>query len=150
MKSSFPKHDLRTWNCHRNGQFFGLALNTFRKTALRIYSHTVWFEKMVDSLLVSVSQHALQTYLPRPHHPLPLQLRVTQKWEYLRHQSFYRFLPRNSPALQINPAWQKHLQLRLFSVPTSGPQLVNQWLWYVLSCLWESAYKTSLAVYWKE
>ena len=29
-------------------------------------------------------------------------------------------------------------------------QLVHQKLWYVLSCLWESAYKRSLAAYWKE
>ena len=32
---------------------------------------------------------------------------------------------------------------------TSGPQLVHQRLWYVFY-LWESAYKRSLAAYWKE
>ena len=37
-----------------------------------------------------------------------------------------------------------HLQFGLFSILTSGPQLVYQRLWYVLSCLWESAYKRSL------
>ena len=48
------------------------------------------------------------------------------------------------------PAWQKHLQVGLFSVPTSGPQLVHERLWYVLSCLWESAYKRSFAAYQNE
>ena len=43
-----------------------------------------------------------------------------------------------------------HLQIGLFSVPTSDPQLVHQRLWYVLPCLWESEYKRSLAAYWKE
>ena len=38
----------------------------------------------------------------------------------------------------------------LFSVLTSGLQLVHQRLWCVLSCLWESAYKRSLAAYQKE
>ena len=38
----------------------------------------------------------------------------------------------------------------LFSVPTSGPQLVYQRSWYVLFCLWKSAYKRSLAAYRKE
>ena len=35
-------------------------------------------------------------------------------------------------------------------VATSGPQLVYQRPWYVLSCLWKSAYKISLAAYRKE
>ena len=50
----------------------------------------------------------------------------------------------------IEPPWLVHLQFGLFSFPTSGPQLVRQRLWYVLCSLWESAYKRSLAVYWKE
>ena len=41
----------------------------------------------------------------------------------------------------IDPAQRMHLQFGLFSVPTKGPQLVPQRLWYVLSYLWESAYK---------
>ena len=40
----------------------------------------------------------------------------------------------------IDPAWKMHFQFGLFSIPTSGPQLVHQRLWYVLSCLWESVY----------
>ena len=47
----------------------------------------------------------------------------------------------------IDPAGRKHLQFGLFSVPISGPQLVHQSLWCVLFCLWESAYKRSLAAY---
>ena len=42
------------------------------------------------------------------------------------------------------------LQFGLFSVPTSGPQLVYQRPWYVLFCLWKSACKRSLAAYRKE
>ena len=37
-----------------------------------------------------------------------------------------------------------------FEVFSSGPRLVHQRLWYVLSSLWESAYKRSLAAYPKE
>ena len=50
----------------------------------------------------------------------------------------------------IDPAQWKRLQFGLFSVPTSGPQLVQQRLSYALSCLWESAYKRTLAAYQKE
>ena len=35
--------------------------------------------------------------------------------------------------------------IELFLVPASGPQLVEQRLWYVSSCLWDVAYKRSLA-----
>ena len=34
--------------------------------------------------------------------------------------------------------------------PVSGPWLIHQRLWYVLACLWESAYKRSLVACWKE
>ena len=51
------------------------------------------------------------------------------------------------PAYRIDPAWRIHLQYGLFSVTTGGPQLVHQRLWYVLACLWESAYKTAFAAY---
>ena len=40
--------------------------------------------------------------------------------------------------------------IELFLVPASPPQLVYQRLWYVLSCLWDCAYKITLAVNWKE
>ena len=50
----------------------------------------------------------------------------------------------------IDPALRVYLQFGLFSVPTSGPQLVLQRQRYMLSCLWESAYKISLTAYWEE
>ena len=50
----------------------------------------------------------------------------------------------------IDPAQRMYLQFGLFSIPTSGPQLVQQRLWYVLCCLWESAYERSLCDYQKE
>ena len=52
--------------------------------------------------------------------------------------------------LRIDPSQRTQLQFGLFSVPTSGPQLVYQRPWYVLFCLWKSAYKRSLAAYRKE
>ena len=51
---------------------------------------------------------------------------------------------------RIDPYQWTQLQFGLFSVPTSGPQLVYQRPWYVLFCLWKSAYKRSLAAYRKE
>ena len=51
---------------------------------------------------------------------------------------------------RIDPSQWAQLQFGLFSVPTSGPQLVYQRPWYVLFCLWKSAYKRSLAAYRKE
>ena len=42
---------------------------------------------------------------------------------------------------RIDPSQWTQLQFGLFSVPTSGPQLI---------CLWKSAYKRSLAAYRKE
>ena len=47
--------------------------------------------------------------------------------------------------------WHLNTQLRLHMIYiTSGAQLVHQRLWCVLFCLWESAFKRSLAAYWKE
>ena len=51
---------------------------------------------------------------------------------------------------RIDPSQWTQLQFGLFSVPTSDPQLVYQRPWYVLFCLWKSAYKRSLAAYRKE
>ena len=47
---------------------------------------------------------------------------------------------------RIDPSQWTQLQFGLFSVP----QLVYQMSWYVLFCLWKSAYKRSLAAYRKE
>ena len=38
----------------------------------------------------------------------------------------------------------------LILVPASAPRLVQVRLWYVLSCLWDDAYKRTLAVNRKE
>ena len=35
--------------------------------------------------------------------------------------------------------------IELFLVPASAPRMVQQRPWYVLSCLWDSAYKRTLA-----
>ena len=51
---------------------------------------------------------------------------------------------------RIDPSQWTQLQFGLFSVPTSGPQLVYQRPWYVLFCLWKTTYKRSLAAYRKE
>ena len=51
---------------------------------------------------------------------------------------------------RIDPSQSTQLQFGLFSVPTSGPQLVYQRPRYVLFCLWKSEYKRSLAAYRKE
>ena len=40
--------------------------------------------------------------------------------------------------------------IELFLVPASAPRLVKQRPWYVLSCLWDGAYKRTLAVNRKE
>ena len=45
---------------------------------------------------------------------------------------------------RIDPSWGGLIEL--FLVPASAPRLVKQRLWYVLSCLWDGAYKRTLAV----
>ena len=49
---------------------------------------------------------------------------------------------------RIHPSWGGPIEL--FLVPASSPRLVYQRLWYVLSCLWDSAYKRTLAANRKE
>ena len=44
---------------------------------------------------------------------------------------------------QIDSSWGGPIEL--FLVPASVPRLVYQRLWYVLSCLWDDAYKRTLA-----
>ena len=48
----------------------------------------------------------------------------------------------------IDPSWGGPIEL--FLVPASAPRLVYQRPWYVLSCLWDGAYKRTLAVNRKE
>ena len=45
---------------------------------------------------------------------------------------------------RIDPSWRGPIEL--FFVPASAPRLVQQRPWYVLSCLWDGAYKRTLAV----
>ena len=49
---------------------------------------------------------------------------------------------------QIDPSCGEPFEL--FLVPASALRLVYQRQWYVLSCLWDGAYKRTLAVNWKE
>ena len=45
---------------------------------------------------------------------------------------------------RIDPSWGGPIEL--FLVPASAPRLVYQRPWYVISCLWDGAYKRTLAV----
>ena len=49
---------------------------------------------------------------------------------------------------RIDPSWGGPIEL--FLIPASSPRLVYQRLRYVLSCLWDGAYKRTLAVNRKE
>ena len=40
--------------------------------------------------------------------------------------------------------------IELFLVPAHAQRLVQQWQWYVLSCLWDDAYKRTFAANRKE
>ena len=39
--------------------------------------------------------------------------------------------------------------IELFLVPGSAPRVVQERLWYVLSCLWDGAYKRTIATNWE-
>ena len=49
---------------------------------------------------------------------------------------------------RIDPSWGGPIEL--FLDPASAPRLVYKRQWYVLSCLWEDAYKITLAANRKE
>ena len=49
---------------------------------------------------------------------------------------------------RVDPSWGG--PIKLFLVPASAPRLVYQRPLYVLSCLWDDAYKRTLAVNRKE
>ena len=49
---------------------------------------------------------------------------------------------------RIDPSWGGPIEL--FLVPASAPRLVQQRPWYVLSSLWDDAYKRTLAANRKE
>ena len=49
---------------------------------------------------------------------------------------------------QIDPSWGGPIEL--FLVPASAPRLVQQRPWYVMSCLYDGAYKITLTANRKE
>ena len=51
-------------------------------------------------------------------------------------------------ARRIDPSWGGPIEL--FLIPASAPRLVYLRPWYVLSCLWDDAYKRTLAANRKE
>ena len=56
--------------------------------------------------------------------------------------------PTCSGSRRIDPSWFGPIEL--FLVPASAPRLVQQRPWYELSCLWDDAYKRTLAANRKE
>ena len=59
-----------------------------------------------------------------------------------------RVFAHGAMGLRIDPSWGGPTEL--FVVPASDPRLVYQRPWYVLLCLWDGAYKRTLAVNQKE
>ena len=57
-------------------------------------------------------------------------------------------IARSEMGRRIDPSWGEPIEL--FLVPARAPRLVYQRPWYVLSCLWDCAYKRTLAVNRKE
>ena len=55
-----------------------------------------------------------------------------------------RAFAHGAKGLRIDPSWGEPIEL--FLVPASAPRLVLQRPWYVLACLWDGAYKRTLAV----
>ena len=65
-----------------------------------------------------------------------------------RCSSVVRAFAHEAMGCQIDPS--RGGPIELFFVPASAPRLVYQRLWYVLSCLWDCAYKRTLAANQKE
>ena len=65
-----------------------------------------------------------------------------------RYSSVVRAFAHGAMGRRIDPSWGEPTEL--FHVPASAPRLVYQRPWYVLSCLWDGAYKRTLAVNRKE
>ena len=59
-----------------------------------------------------------------------------------------RTFARGAIGRRIDSSWGGPIEL--FLVIASAPRLGYQRLWYVLSCLWDCAYKRTLAVNWNE
>ena len=65
-----------------------------------------------------------------------------------RYSTVVRAFAHGAMGRRIDPSWGGPIEL--FLVPASAPRLVSQRQWYVLSCLWDGAYKRTLAVNQKE
>ena len=65
-----------------------------------------------------------------------------------RCSSVVRAFAHGAMGRRIDPSWSGPFEL--FLVPASAARLVYQRPWYVLSCLWDGAYKRTLAVNRKE
>ena len=65
-----------------------------------------------------------------------------------RCSSVVRAFAHGAMGRRIDPSLGEPIEL--FLVPASAPRLVQQRPWYVLSCLWDGAYKRTLAVNRKE
>ena len=59
-----------------------------------------------------------------------------------------RVFAHDTMSRRIDPSWGGPIEL--FFVPASAPQLLKQRSWYVLSSLWDDAYKRTLAANQKE
>ena len=68
--------------------------------------------------------------------------------EGARRSSMVRVFAHGAMGHRIDPSCGEPIEL--FLVPASAPRLVYQRLWYALSCLWDGAYKRTLAVNRKE
>ena len=138
IKSSFPKHHLQTLHLHCKFNFwigaqrFGkelfmyICICKYTYLHLHVYMSCIPRERGMMGDAVISAPHSLSccsNYLALPTYALgpPLQ--------GARHTSGGRAISCNSldPSAQwIDTAWWMHLQFGLFSVPTSGPQLVHQ------------------------
>ena len=65
-----------------------------------------------------------------------------------RCSSVVRAFAHGAMGRRIDPSWGEPVEL--FLVPASAPRMVYQRPWYVLFCLWDSAYKRTVAVNRKE
>ena len=65
-----------------------------------------------------------------------------------RYSSVVRAFADGAMGRRINPS--RGGPIELFLIPASAPRLVLQRLWYVISCLWDGAYKRTIAVNQKE
>ena len=108
-----------------------------------------WVHPMKDNS--DNKSHHERTLLPRSYISLPIETETRIFRNIGAGCSSVDSVPAfEAVGRRIDPSQWTQLQFGLFSVPTSVPQLVYQRPWYVLFCLWKSAYKRSLAAYRKE